>query len=196
MPMREALCLPNLLTYGRILAVPVIAALISLDSPTMALLAFVLYCAACLTDYLDGVLARLLNQGTDLGRMLDPIADKLLVAAILVMLVANQTLTGWSLAGVLIIFCREFAISGLREFLGPRDVVIHVSKLAKWKTTTQLIALGVLILAPLVDIAYFVGLVLFWIACLLTLVTGIDYLRQGLQSLDPSSSPSPGGKSR
>lgn len=183
---RDLLSLPNLLTYGRILAVPVTALLMAVDTAQMAVLAFLCYSAACLTDYLDGVLARLLNQGTDLGRMLDPIADKLLVAAVLVMLLANDTLKGWSIAGVLIIFCREFAVSGLREFLGPHQVVIHVSKLAKWKTATQLVALGVLILTPVLDVAALIGPFLFWLACLLTLITGIDYMRQGLQQVDLS----------
>lgn len=187
---RDLYSIPNLLTYGRILAVPVVAAFMAIGTESGALIAFAIYLAACITDYLDGVAARILNQGSDLGRMLDPIADKLLVAAVLVMLIADGTITGWSLVGAVIIFCREFAVSGLREFLGPRNVVIHVSKLAKWKTTSQLVALGLLILVPVFNAVAMVGLLVFWIATALTLVTGIDYIRQGVGHLvqpDPST---------
>lgn len=180
--------LPNILTYGRILAVP--ALVVCLFWPNDIVLrwgAFVIFVAAAITDYFDGYLARAWSQQSAIGRMLDPIADKLLVAAVLLMLVADGTIRSWSLWAAIIILCREFLVSGLREFLAELQVSVPVTKVAKWKTTLQLLAVGFLIAGPAGDRVMAgttqIGLVLLWIAALLTLYTGYDYFRAGLRHL-------------
>ena len=185
------LTLPNLLTLSRILAVPLLV--LFLWWPDWQLgyaLGFVLYCAAAITDYFDGMLAR--SQGTvsKLGQFLDPIADKIMVAAVILILTAKGGLTGpivgdaHVIAG-LIILMREIIVSGLREFLGGIQVSVPVSKLAKWKTTLQLIALGTLILAGVFhETIRWAGLGALWVAAVLTCVTGYDYLRVGLRHMD------------
>lgn len=177
--------LPNVLTYGRIVAVPaLVACLFFLKGDVARWSAFVLFVLAGLTDWLDGYLARMWEQQSTLGRMLDPIADKLLVGAVLLMLVYDNTISGWSIWAAIIILLREILVSGLREFLAELNVKIHVTKLAKWKTTMQMIALGALLAGPAAE--KFVpgimigGLVLLWIAALLTLWTGYDYLKAGV----------------
>ncbi|CAH1663792.1 CDP-diacylglycerol--glycerol-3-phosphate 3-phosphatidyltransferase [Chelatococcus asaccharovorans] len=180
--------LPNILTYGRILAVP--ALVVCLFWPHDMVLrwgAFVIFVAAAITDYFDGYLARAWSQQSAIGRMLDPIADKLLVAAILLMLVADGTIRSWSLWAAIIILCREILVSGLREFLAELQVSVPVTKVAKWKTTLQLLAVGFLIAGPAGDRVLpgttQIGLVLLWIAAVLTLYTGFDYFRAGLRHL-------------
>jgi len=182
------LTLPNILTLSRIVAVPLLVAL--LWWPGWALgyaLAFALYVLAAITDYFDGYLARAQGTVSKLGIFLDPIADKLMVAAVILILVATRDIAGWSVIAALIILLREIAVSGLREFLGGIQVSVPVSKLAKWKTTLQLIALGGIILAgalphyPWIRTAAIAGL---WGAALLTLITGWDYLRTGLKHMD------------
>jgi len=180
--------LPNMLTYGRILAVP--ALVVCLFWPQDAWtrwLAFSIFIAAAITDYFDGYLARAWKQQSALGRMLDPIADKLLVAASLLMLVAGGTIRSWSLWAAIIILCREILVSGLREFLAELQVSVPVTKVAKWKTTLQLVALGFLVAGPAGDDVVSgitrIGLGLLWIAALLTLYTGFDYFRAGLRHL-------------
>lgn len=185
--------LPNLLSLSRILAVPLLAAL--LWWPDWALgyaLAFVLYCLMGLTDYVDGVLARSSGAVSRLGIFLDPIADKIMVAAVILVLTAKGGLSGpyvgdlHVIAG-LIILIREIAVSGLREFLGGLQVSVPVSKLAKWKTTLQLVALGALIFAGALPGELWIrsiGLASLWGAAVLTLVTGWDYLRVGLKHMD------------
>lgn len=177
--------LPNVLTYGRIIAVPaLVACLFFLKGDVARWSAFVLFVLAGLTDWLDGYLARMWEQQSTLGRMLDPIADKLLVGAVLLMLVYDNTISGWSIWAAIIILLREILVSGLREFLAELNVKIHVTKLAKWKTTMQMIALGVLLAGPaaekIVPGIMIGGLVLLWIAALLTLWTGYDYLKAGV----------------
>ncbi len=177
--------LPNVLTYGRIVAVPaLVACLFFLKGDVARWSAFVLFVLAGLTDWLDGYLARMWEQQSTLGRMLDPIADKLLVGAVLLMLVYDNTISGWSIWAAIIILLREILVSGLREFLAELNVKIHVTKLAKWKTTMQMIALGVLLAGPaaekIVPGIMIGGLVLLWIAALLTLWTGYDYLKAGV----------------
>jgi len=177
--------LPNVLTYGRIIAVPaLVACLFFLRGDIARWSAFALFVLAGLTDWLDGYLARVWEQQSTLGRMLDPIADKLLVGAVLLMLVYDNTISGWSIWAAIIILLREILVSGLREFLAELNVKIHVSQLAKWKTAMQMIALGALLVGPaaekIVPGIMAGGLVLLWIAALLTLWTGYDYLKAGV----------------
>jgi cardiolipin synthase len=178
-----ATSLPNLLTYGRIVAIPVICVLVILGGPVWGMLAFVLYAAAAVTDWLDGYLARKWDQGSPLGRMLDPIADKLLVGALLVVLAHTRDLSGWDLIPAVAILMREILVSGLREYLGPRNVVVHVTPLAKWKTTAQLVALGIILLAELIPALGIVGSMALWIAGLLTVVTGWQYFAGAMPHL-------------
>ena len=180
------LSLPNVLTYMRILAVPaVVACLYGGSTDASRWMALALYLCACVTDWLDGYLARVWQQQSALGRMLDPIADKLLVGATLLALTADRTISGPALWAAVIILCREILVSGLREFLAELNVKIHVTQLAKWKTTLQMIALGVLIAGPagdkLLPHTWNVGLALLWIAAALTLLTGYDYLKAAVR---------------
>ena len=180
------LSLPNVLTYMRILAVPaVVACLMHIQTDLGRWLALTIYVLACITDWLDGYLARVWQQQSTLGRMLDPIADKLLVGATLLVLTSDKTIGGLALWAAAIILFREILVSGLREFLAELNVKIHVSMLAKWKTTLQMIALGVLIAGPAGDKVIphtsQIGLVLLWIAALLTLLTGYDYLKAAVR---------------
>lgn len=178
--------LPNLLTYGRIAAVPlVVACMYWPQVDTMRWTAFGLYAAAAVTDFFDGYLARAWSQQSALGRMLDPIADKLLVAACLLMLVADRTIVGASVWAAIVILCREVLVSGLREYLAELKVGVPVSKIAKWKTTVQLVALGFLVAGPagetILPGTERIGLVLLWLAAALTLWTGWDYMRAGIK---------------
>jgi cardiolipin synthase (CMP-forming) len=178
--------LPNLLTYGRVAAVPVVVGLLFWsEMDWVRWVALGIYIAAAVTDFLDGYLARVLSQQSALGQMLDPIADKLLVSAVLMMLVADHTIVSYSLAAAVVILCREILVSGLREFLADLKVSIPVSRIAKWKTTLQLIALGFLIAGPagekVLPGTINIGLALFWVSALLTLYTGWDYLKAGVK---------------
>lgn len=179
--------IPTLLTLGRIAAVAVVAVLLMVPGEAARWAAFGVFLAATLTDWLDGYLARRLGQGSDLGRMLDPIADKMLVAVVLLMLVAEGTVGGVHVLAVALILAREVFISGLREFLGGAGVVVAVSGLAKWKTTLQLVATAFLVVAPVANLgaflAWWIGVTLLWFAAFVTVVTGIDYLRGSLPHL-------------
>jgi CDP-diacylglycerol--glycerol-3-phosphate 3-phosphatidyltransferase len=182
------LSLPNILTYGRIAAVPVVV--FCLFWPTdlwIRWVAFAAFAAAAVTDYFDGYLARAWGQQSSLGRMLDPIADKLLVSACLLMLTADGSIAGWSLWAAIIILCREILVSGLREFLAELRVSVPVTWLAKWKTTAQLVALGFLLAGPageqILPGTTLIGLVLLWVSAVLTLYTGYDYFRSGVRHL-------------
>ena len=180
--------LPNLLTYGRIVAVPlVVACLYRPNLDAMRWTALGLFATAAITDFFDGYLARAWSQQSSLGRMLDPIADKLLVAAVLFMLVNDRTLSGIHVVAAIVILCREILVSGLREFLAELKVSLPVSRVAKWKTTAQLIALGFLICGPAGDRVLpgttTIGLVLLWIAATLTIYTGWDYLFSGIRHI-------------
>ena len=181
----RTLSLPNLLTYGRIVAVPALVACFFLEGNLAHWLAVGIFIIAGVTDYLDGYFARAWAQHSALGRMLDPIADKLLVAAALMMLAANQTIAGWSLWAAIIIMSREILVSGLREFLGGVSVGVPVTQLAKYKTTLQMVAIAFLLSHPagndVFAYATLTGLSLLWISALLTLYTGYDYLRAGVQ---------------
>jgi cardiolipin synthase len=179
--------LPNMLTYGRILAVPALCAVFLLV-PTEAgrWTSLAIFAAASFTDWLDGYLARVWNQQSALGRMLDPIADKLLVGTALLLLVHDGTIDEPTIIAAVIILCREILVSGLREFLAELNVKVRVTNLAKWKTTLQMIALGVLIAGPagdkIVSGVSLAGAGLLWVAALLTLWTGYDYLKSAVGS--------------
>ena len=180
--------LPNLLTYGRVLAVPLVAGgLISSDAFWMRWVALAIFIAAGITDFFDGYLARAWSQQSTLGRMLDPIADKLLVAASLLVLVADRMIVGWSLWAAIVILCREILVSGLREFLSELRVSVPVSRVAKYKTTLQLVAIGFLIAGPAGEVVLpgtvVIGLGLLWVSALLTIYTGWDYLKAGIRSI-------------
>jgi CDP-diacylglycerol--glycerol-3-phosphate 3-phosphatidyltransferase len=178
--------LPNILTYGRVIAVPVVVVLLFWpDLGWMRWTALCIFILAGVTDFFDGYLARAWSQQSSLGRMLDPIADKLLVAAVLLMLVADHTITGFSIWAAIVILCREILVSGLREYLAELKVSVPVSKVAKWKTTLQLVALGFLIAGRAADLIVpgvtHTGLILLWVAALLTLYTGWDYMKAGIK---------------
>ena len=177
------LTLPNILTLSRIMIIPVVIALFYWDSPTSRWVILGLFTTAGITDFFDGYLARRSNQVSPLGRFLDPIADKLLVAALLLMLVGFERMTIWTYPAAVVIMMRELLVSGLREFLAETRISVPVTKLAKWKTTLQMFTLGFLIVgtdAPSWIPAQMIGEVGLWLAALLTLITGYDYLKEGL----------------
>ena len=187
------LTLPNILTLSRIIALPILAALLWWPTWRMGYgVAFAVYCLMGITDYFDGYLARAQGTVSKLGVFLDPIADKIMVAAVILMLVGTRhndiaVITGVHIIAALIILLREIAVSGLREFLAGLQVSLPVSRLAKWKTALQLVSFGALILAgalPALGWIKLVGLVSLWGAAALTLVTGWDYLRAGLRHMD------------
>jgi CDP-diacylglycerol--glycerol-3-phosphate 3-phosphatidyltransferase len=187
------LSLPNLLTLSRIFAVPILVFLLWRPAPVDYLVTFVLYCQVGLTDYFDGYLARAQGKISKLGQFLDPIADKIMVAAVLIMLISSRRenpvpeIAGLHIIPALVILLREIIVSGLREYLAGLQVSIPVSALAKWKTTLQLVALGALILGgglPQQAWVHEVGLAALWAAAALTLVTGYDYLRIGIRHMD------------
>ena len=208
------LALPNLLTYARIAAVPAVVGALYwqavLQGPLwLRWVSLAIFLVAAATDALDGYIARAWEQQSSFGRMLDPIADKLLVSSCLLMLAADDTIKGWSLWAAIVILCREVLVSGLREYLAELNVRVQVTRLAKWKTTVQLIAVGFLIAGKAGDAAIpgltvtlptlwttgvfigsqtlglvtFVGIALLWVSALLTLYTGWDYFRAGVKHL-------------
>jgi CDP-diacylglycerol--glycerol-3-phosphate 3-phosphatidyltransferase/cardiolipin synthase len=187
------LTLPNILTLSRIFAVPLLVFLLWKPGWYDYAVTFVLYCLVGITDYFDGYLARAQGTVSRLGVFLDPIADKIMVAAVIVMLVSTRNSSGvpiihsFHIIPALIILLREIIVSGLREFLASLQISVPVSRLAKWKTTLQLVALGALILAgalPQWAWVHQVGLASLWAAAALTLVTGWDYLRVGIRHMD------------
>jgi cardiolipin synthase len=179
--------LPNVLTLSRIAAIPLLVALVAINTPVADLAACILFSAAAITDYFDGRLARSRRQQSDLGRMLDPIADKLLVGAALMMLVGQNRLSGLGLYPAIVIMLREILVSGLREYLAGIRIGLPVTRLAKWKTGFQMGALGTLLAgntsAVLLHISFLpislIGETMLWIAAVLTLITGWDYLTAG-----------------
>ena len=180
----------NILTLSRIVAIPLVVGCFWLEKGWAQWASMILFVIAAVTDWFDGYFARRYHQISRLGRFLDPIADKLLVAAALVMLVDNRQLEGVHVLAALIILAREILVSGLREFLAELRVGMPVSQLAKWKTGTQMVAIAVLLLGNAVP-AWMsnLGLVLIWIAAVLTLITGYDYLRTGLRHMAEDSTP-------
>jgi cardiolipin synthase len=178
--------LANILTLGRMAMLPLIIGLFYLEAAWggwAMLLCFILYIIAAASDYFDGVIARKYNQITAFGTFLDPISDKIFVATILLMLVAfDKVNDGWVIL-VVLIFMREFLVSGLREYLGPKNIKMPVSVLAKWKTFAQMFAIGFLIVAGHAPYAREIGLYLLAAATLLTLITGGQYLWKGLRAM-------------
>jgi cardiolipin synthase (CMP-forming) len=178
--------LPNLLTLSRILAIPLVVATFYVSGDSARWFCCALFSAAGITDWLDGHVARRWEQQSELGRFLDPIADKLLVSATLFMLTETDRLWGLTILPALVILCREILVSGLREYLAGLSVGVPVSRLAKWKTAIQMVAIGVLIVGdagwhvlPIVAI----GETLLWLAAILTMITGYDYLWAGLSHI-------------
>ena len=176
--------LPNLLTYLRILLVPVMVSMFFIEGLWSHVAALAIFTIASITDVLDGHIARQQKLSSSFGRMLDPIADKLLVSAALFLLVAWDIITGWSLFAAVIILSREILVSGLREHLAELKVSVPVSWLAKWKTVMQIIALFFLLSAPIGDQLGLpikdLGLALLWLSAVLTIYTGYDYLKAGI----------------
>ncbi len=183
-PANMLFSIPNILTYIRILAVPLLAGCFYLEGDQGHWLALAIFVLAAITDFFDGYLARAWDQQSALGRMLDPIADKLLVSVVLLMLVYNGTISGLHVWAAIIILCREILVSGLREFLAELQVTVHVTVLAKLKTTGQMVALGFLLAGSAGDKIFphtsDLGLGLLWIAAILTIYTGYDYFRAGI----------------
>jgi cardiolipin synthase len=189
---KNSLSLPNILTYARIAAIPVVVGCIYaqavMDAPLwLRWVALAVFIAAGVTDFLDGYYARIWDQHSAFGRMLDPIADKLLVASCLMMLAVDGTIRGAHVWAAIVILCREILVSGLREYLAELRVSVPVTQLAKWKTTLQLIAVGFLIAGDAGDailpVVTPIGLSLLWLSALLTLYTGYDYFRAGVHHL-------------
>ena len=188
--------LPNLLTLSRIAAIPLLVACAVAATPGGDLLAMLVFTAAALTDWLDGHLARIRRQHSDVGRMLDPIADKLLVGATLMLLAGLGRLPYGGLYPAIVILLREILVSGLREYLAGLSLRLPVTRLAKWKTGFQMGALGTLLAGdetarllhvPLPVTA--IGEAMLWVAAVLTLLTGWDYLRAGLRHVAAPSRP-------
>jgi len=190
---KSSLSLPNILTYARIAAIPVVVGCIYaqaiMDGPLwLRWVALAVFIAAGVTDFLDGYYARIWDQHSAFGRMLDPIADKLLVASCLLVLAADDKFRGFGvLFAAIVILCREILVSGLREYLAALRVSVPVTKLAKWKTTVQLVAIGFLLAGEagdqVIPITTQTGLLLLWISAIFTIYTGWDYFRAGLHHL-------------
>jgi len=190
--------IPNILTFSRIGLIPLLVALFWIPGNGARWAALAIFILAGITDYLDGYLARAWREQSQLGALLDPIADKLLVSTTLFLLAAFDRIGGLTLLPAILILCREILVSGLREFLAGIEVRVPVSTLAKWKTTIQMIAIGFLIVGDAGDVIVpyttEIGIVGLWAAAVLTLVTGYDYLRVGIRHLDvdaPSAPPKP-----
>ncbi len=184
--------LPNLLTLSRIVVIAPLVALFWAEGEAARWIAFGLYVYACLTDFLDGYIARQLGSVSRWGRFLDPIADKLLVGALLLVMCAFERIAGLAVLPAVIILMREILVSGLREFLAEIKVGLPVSRLAKWKTAIQMLALGFLIVGDITRFpATLVGEIGLWAAALLTLLTGYDYLRAGSRHMSEADAAEP-----
>ena len=176
--------LSNLLTLIRVAVIPIIVLCIYLKSPFFGWTAFILFCLASITDYFDGYLARLRNEITNFGTFLDPIADKLLVAAVILILTSKGVIADWETIPALIILLREITVSGLREYLASIKISIPVSRIAKLKTMLQLSSLALLILSESITnlfVIIYLGKIFLWIAGLLTLYTAYDYVKASIK---------------
>lgn len=187
----KSINIPNLLTMIRIWAIPVIVFTFFIHTPFWAWMGVLLFVIAGITDYMDGYLARHLNQLSRFGRVLDPIADKLLVGAILLMLAYSGRLGNWGILPAVIIMCREILVSGLREFLAEIKVGCPVTRLAKWKTACQMMALPVLMVGDRAfsgdfwgPVLWIIGMIALWGAAILTVMTGYDYWKSGRRYMD------------
>ncbi|MAI49691.1 MAG: CDP-diacylglycerol--glycerol-3-phosphate 3-phosphatidyltransferase [Rhodospirillaceae bacterium] len=188
------LTLPNILTLSRVAVIPVFVALFFLENATGQWMACGIFALAAITDFLDGYFARVHGQLSAFGRFLDPVADKLLVASALLMMVGFGQVAELTILPAVIILCREIMVSGLREYLAGLSIGLPVSNLAKWKTTIQMVAIAFLILGnsahPVIPDSVpirMIGETGLWIAAFITIITGYDYLRAGLRHMDPPS---------
>lgn len=178
--------LANILTIGRLCLLPVIIVLFYVPGETAAWLCLALYAVGAVTDFLDGWVARKFNQVTPFGKFLDPISDKIFVVTMLLMLVSVDRITGLWTVSVVIILTREFLVSGMREFLGPKNIALPVTPLAKWKTAIQMVATGILVVGPYVPLGTLIGQLSLLAAAGLTVVTGWQYLKTGFSHMKPA----------
>ena len=184
--MAKIYTIPNIITFIRIILIPIILYLLFSENPNIVLLAGGLFIISSISDYFDGYLARILNQSSKLGTLLDPIADKLLIASVIVVLVDTNVISNLHVIPAIIILLREIAISGLREFLAKMNTDMPVSRLAKYKTTFQMVSLSILIISlgfQLNDFLWNLGLVTLWIAAIITLLSGYNYMAKGLKHI-------------
>jgi len=184
--MAKIYTIPNIITFIRIFLIPIILYLLFSENPKIVLIAGLLFIVSSVSDYFDGYLARTLNQSSKLGTLLDPIADKLLIASVIVVLVDTGVISNIHVVPAIIILLREIAISGLREFLAKLNTDMPVSKLAKYKTTFQMVSLSILIISlgfELNDLLWNIGLITLWIAAIITLLSGYNYMVKGLKHI-------------
>ena len=184
--MAKIYTIPNIITFIRIILIPIILYLLFSENPNIVLLAGGLFIISSISDYFDGYLARVLNQSSKLGTLLDPIADKLLIASVIVVLVDTNVISNLHVIPAIISLLREIAISGLREFLAKMNTDMPVSRLAKYKTTFQMVSLSILIISlgfQLNDFLWNLGLVTLWIAAIITLLSGYNYMAKGLKHI-------------
>jgi len=184
--MAKIYTIPNIITFIRIFLIPIILYLLFSENPNIVLIAGLLFIVSSVSDYFDGYLARTLNQSSKLGTLLDPIADKLLIASVIVVLVDTGVISNIHVVPAIVILLREIAISGLREFLAKLNTDMPVSKLAKYKTTFQMVSLSILIISlgfELNDLLWNIGLITLWIAAIITLLSGYNYMVKGLKHI-------------
>jgi cardiolipin synthase len=184
--MAKIYTIPNIITFIRIFLIPIILYLLFSENPNIVLIAGLLFIISSVSDYFDGYLARTLNQSSKLGALLDPIADKLLIASVIIVLVDTGVISNIHVVPAIIILLREIAISGLREFLAKLNTDMPVSKLAKYKTTFQMVSLSILIISlgfELNDLLWNIGLITLWIAAIITLLSGYNYMVKGLKHI-------------
>ena len=184
--MAKIYTVPNVITFIRIFLIPIILYLLFSENPNIVLIAGLLFIVSSVSDYFDGYLARTLNQSSKLGTLLDPIADKLLIASVIVVLVDTGVISNIHVVPAIIILLREIAISGLREFLAKLNTDMPVSKLAKYKTTFQMVSLSILIISlgfELNDLLWNIGLITLWVAAIITLLSGYNYMVKGLKHI-------------
>jgi CDP-diacylglycerol--glycerol-3-phosphate 3-phosphatidyltransferase len=184
--MAKIYTIPNIITFIRIFLIPVILYLLFSENPNIVLIAGLLFIVSSVSDYFDGYLARTLNQSSKLGTLLDPIADKLLIASVIIVLVDTGVISNIHVVPAIIILLREIAISGLREFLAKLNTDMPVSKLAKYKTTFQMVSLSILIISlgfELNDLLWNIGLITLWIAAIITILSGYNYMVKGLKHI-------------
>ena len=171
--------LANILTVSRLLLLPFIILLFFFQAPWAVWTVLGLYVVGAVTDWLDGWVARRYDQVSEFGKFMDPISDKIFVVTMLLLLIAFDRIQGIFVLAVIVILVREFLVSGLREFLGPKEIKLPVTNLAKWKTTAQMVATGMLIVTPVSSFAYYGGHALLCAAAVLTAITGWGYMRAG-----------------